>query len=68
MTSQRNTHPNLSKLTKPEEESLFIRIKDLSLRGFAPSLAKVRSIADQLLAIRHSSQVSECWVQRFISR
>jgi hypothetical protein len=39
MTSRRDTHPNLSKLTKPEEESLVLRIKDLSLRGFAPSLA-----------------------------
>jgi hypothetical protein len=68
MTSRRDTHPNLSKLTKPEEESLVLRIKDLSLRGFAPSLAEVRSMADQLLAIRHGSQVGECWVQRFISR
>jgi hypothetical protein len=33
-----NTYPNLLKLTKSEEDSLIRRIRDLSLRGFAPPL------------------------------
>jgi hypothetical protein len=58
MHSQRNTYPNRSNLTKSEEDSLVACIRDLSLRGFAPSHTKVRSMADQLLAVRSSTCVS----------
>jgi hypothetical protein len=50
--SRRDIHPNQSNLTKSEEDSLVLRIRDLSLRGFAPCHAEVRSMADQLLSIR----------------
>ena len=50
--SQRDTHPNQSNLTKSKEDSLVARIRDLSLRGFDPSHAEVRSMANQLLAVR----------------
>ncbi|XPS80598.1 hypothetical protein M3J07_012574 [Ascochyta lentis] len=68
MHSRRDTHPNRSNLTKSEEESLVARIRDLSLRGFAPSYAEVRSMADQLLAVRAGTCVGINWVERFISR
>jgi hypothetical protein len=67
-TARRNTHPNSSKLTKSEEDSLVRRIRDLSLRGFAPPLTQVRSMADQLLAARGGTQVGNNWVERFIKR
>jgi hypothetical protein len=56
-TAQRDTRANGSKLTKSEEDSLVRRIRDLSLQGFAPSFIEVRSMADQLLAVQHSTQV-----------
>jgi hypothetical protein len=68
MASRRVTHPNRSNLTKSEEDSLVARIRDLSLRGFAPCHAEVRSMADQLLAVRGGSCVGINWVERFISR
>jgi hypothetical protein len=68
MHSRRDTHPNGSNLTKSEEDSLVARIRDLSLRGFAPSHTEVRSMADQLLAVRGGTCVGINWVERFISR
>jgi hypothetical protein len=58
-TSQRNSHPNLSRLTRPEEETVMQYIKKLDARGFAPTLSYIREMANQLLAARHSSQVGE---------
>jgi hypothetical protein len=66
--AQHNTRTNCSKLTKSEEDSLVRRIRDLSLRGFAPSYSEVRSMADQLLAVRHGGSVGTNWVQRFVAR
>jgi hypothetical protein len=57
MASRRVTHPNQSNLTKSEEDSLVARIRDLSLHRFTPCHAEVRSIADQLLAVRGGSCV-----------
>jgi hypothetical protein len=67
-TARRDTRPKSSKLTESEEDSLVGRIKDQSLRGFAPTFTQVRCMADQLLAIRHGSAVGECWVPRLITR
>jgi hypothetical protein len=58
MHSQRNTYPTQSNLTKSEEDSLVLHIRDLSLHRFTPCHAKVRSIADQLLAIHSGTSVS----------
>ena len=66
MSSRRDTNPNRSKLTKLEEYSLVIRIRDLYLRESALCYAEVRDMADQLLPIRHGDRVGECRVQRFI--
>jgi hypothetical protein len=38
------------------------------LRGFAPPLTQVRSMADQLLAARGGTHVGNNWVDRFIAR
>jgi hypothetical protein len=58
-TSQHNSHPNPSRLTRPEEETVMQYIKKLNARGFAPTLSYIHKIANQLLAARHSSQVEE---------
>jgi hypothetical protein len=57
-TARRDTPPNSLKITKSKEDSLVRRIRDLSLRGFAPPFTQVRSMADQLLAARGGTQVS----------
>ena len=66
--SQRVIYPNCSKLTKQEEEVLVQYIRKLDARGFAPTLAYVREMADQLLAARDRGKVGENWVYRFIQR
>jgi hypothetical protein len=66
--SRRDIHHGRSNLTLPEEEALLQRIKDLSFRGFAPSHAYVRSMANQLLAARGGTQVGINWVTRLIQR
>ena len=43
-------------------------IRKLDARGFAPTLAYVREMADQLLAARGGGKVGENWVYRFIQR
>jgi hypothetical protein len=68
MHPRRDTYPNRSNLTKSEEDSLVLRIRDLSLRGFAPNHAEVRSMADQLLSVRDGTCVGNNWVERFIAR
>jgi hypothetical protein len=55
--SRRDIYSTQSNLTKSEEDSLVLRIKDLYLRGFAPSHSEVRGMANQLLAIRGSTSV-----------
>jgi hypothetical protein len=58
-TLQRNSYPNLSRLTRPEEETVMQYIKKLNAQGFAPTLSYIREIANQLLAARYSGQVGE---------
>ena len=54
-TLQRNSYPNLLRLTKPKEETVVQYIRKLNARGFAPTLNYVREIANQLLAARSGS-------------
>jgi hypothetical protein len=49
-TSQRNSHPNSSKLQRHKEETIVQYIRKLNARGFAPTLSYVQEIANQLLA------------------
>jgi hypothetical protein len=68
LASQRVIHPNACKLTMQEEEVLVQYIRKLDARGFAPTFAYVREMADQLLAARSAGKVGENWVYRFIQR
>lgn len=43
-------------------------ILDLDRRGFAPTYAAVRNIADKLLAARGASHVSVYWARNFVKR
>jgi hypothetical protein len=45
-TLQRDSHPNLSRLTRPEEEIVMQYIKKLDARGFAPTLSYVHEMAN----------------------
>ena len=67
-TSRRDSHPNSSRLTKPEEETVVQYIRKLDARGFAPTLNYVREMANQLLAARGGSQVRENWAYRLTCR
>ena len=55
--ARRDCQPNSKKLTQREEEVIVKYILDLNLRGFAPTYAAVRDIANSLLATRGASQV-----------
>jgi hypothetical protein len=56
-SSRRDIQPNQSKLSKLEEETIIQYIRKLNARGFAPTFTYVRSMANQLLAARSSSEV-----------
>jgi hypothetical protein len=57
--SQRNTHPNLLKLSRHEEDTIVQYIRKLNKQGFAPTLSYMQEIASQLLAAHSSDQVGE---------
>ena len=50
--ARRDCQPNSKKLTKLEEEVIVDYILNLDSRGFAPTYAAVRDMADKLLAAR----------------
>jgi hypothetical protein len=50
--ARRDCQPNSKKLTQLEEEVIVRYILDLDQRGFAPTYAAVRDMADKLLAAR----------------
>ena len=60
--------PNLKKLSQLEEEVIIRYILDLDQRGFAPTYAAVRAIADKLLAARGAGQVGQKWPANFVKR
>jgi hypothetical protein len=49
---RRDCQPNSKKLTQLEEEVIVSHILSLDQRGFAPTYAAVRDIANKLLAAR----------------
>ena len=53
--ARRDCQPNSKKLTQLEEETIVKYILDLNLRGFAPTYAVVRDMANRLLAARSAS-------------
>jgi hypothetical protein len=55
--ARRDCQPNSKKLSQREEEAIVRRILSLDQRGFAPTYAAVRDMADKLLAARGAGQV-----------
>jgi hypothetical protein len=55
--ARRDCQPNSKKLTTLEEEVVVRNILHLDQRGFAPTYAAVRDIADSLLAQRSAGRV-----------
>jgi hypothetical protein len=51
-----------------EEEVIVSYILDLDRRGFAPTYAAVRDMADKLLAARGAGQVWQKWPANFVRR
>ena len=68
MRSKRDCTPKSKKLTQIEEEAIIKRILDLDERGFAPNLATVREMADNLLAQRGGTRVRVYWARNFVKR
>ena len=68
IASRRDVHPNSAKLTRYEEDVIVQQIKKLDARGFAPTLAYLREMANQLLAVRSGGQVGEKWARNFVRR
>ncbi|KAJ8113250.1 hypothetical protein OPT61_g4571 [Boeremia exigua] len=60
--------PNSRKLTQVEEEVIVQYILNLDQRGFAPTYAAVRDMADKLLAARGAGQVGQKWPANFVRR
>jgi hypothetical protein len=65
---RRDCQPNTKKLTELEEEVIVRYILDLDQRGFAPTYAAVRDMADRLLAARGGGQVGVQWPRNFVKR
>jgi hypothetical protein len=66
--ARRDCQPNSKKLTQLEEEVIVKHILDLDSRGFAPTYAAVRDMADRLLAARGAGQVGVHWPRNFVKR
>jgi hypothetical protein len=66
--ARRDCQPNSKKLTQLEEEVIVNYILDLDQRGFAPTYAAVRDMADKLLAARGAGQVGQKWPANFVKR
>jgi hypothetical protein len=68
MSARRDCQPNSKKLTLRKEEVIISYILDLDRRGFAPTYAAVRDMADKLLAARSAGQVGVHWPRNFVKR
>jgi hypothetical protein len=68
ISSRRDCQPNSKKLTQLEEEVIISYILNLDQRGFAPTYAAVRDMADKLLAARGRGQVGQKWPANFVKR
>jgi hypothetical protein len=66
--SRRDCEPNSKRLNKLEEEAIVERILEESARGFAPTKADVRAMADKLLQERESNPTGKNWVDNFVKR
>ena len=65
---QSNSHPQTMKLTQSEEQAITKNILELDSRGFSPTPALLRDMANKLLAERHQKPVGINWPTNFIQR
>ena len=65
---RRDCEANSKRLNKLEEEAIVRRILEESTRGFAPTKADVRAMADKLLHEREGNPVGKNWVDNFVKR
>lgn len=65
---RRDCEANSKRLNKLEEEAVVKRILEESTRGFAPTKADVRAMADKLLHERASNPVGKNWIDNFVKR
>jgi hypothetical protein len=68
MAARRDCQANSKKLTKLEEEVIVEHIIELDSRGFSPSLAAVRDMANTLLRERSAPQIGQNWPSNFVAR
>ena len=68
IATRRDCEPNSKNLTKLEEEVITRHILDLDSRGFSPTLAAVRDMADKLLTEQGADKVGEKWPRNFVNR
>lgn len=66
--ARRDTLLNCQGLTLLEGKTIIDHILDLDARGFPPSKALVRDMADKLRAERQKAPVGKNWVDRFVNR
>src|ERR1700712_5830496 len=65
---RRDCEANTKRLNKLEEDAIVRRILEESTRGFAPTKADIRAMADKLLHKRGSNPVGKDWVDNFVKR
>jgi hypothetical protein len=68
VASRRDCEANSKRLTKLEEEVIIEFIIDLDARGFSPTLAAVRDMANSVLRTRNAGQVGQNWPSNFVAR
>jgi hypothetical protein len=66
--ARRDCQPNSKKLTQQEEEVIVKYILDLDLRGYSPTYAAVRDMANKLLLARSGCPVGRDWPRNFVKR
>ncbi|KAF7569578.1 hypothetical protein PtrM4_119930 [Pyrenophora tritici-repentis] len=66
--ARRDCQPNSRKLIQKEEEAIINHIVSLDQRGFAPTYAAIRDMADKLLATRSGGRVGVNWPSTFVKR
>jgi hypothetical protein len=68
MAARRDCEANSKILTKLEEEVIIEFIFELDTKGFSPTLAAVRDMADTLLSERNAPAVGQNWPSNFVAR
>jgi hypothetical protein len=66
--ARRDCQPNSKKLTQLEEQVIVDYILNLDLRGFSPTYAAIRDMANKLLAARGADRVRQKWPANFVKR